>query len=246
MDRQKLSKVVLEHLRKREHESTGWKNEARLRLSRVWGRFGALSLWEKGIISGAAVLIVIGLPAAIFAFSTGGGGSDDTQVVAPASDRDEDPYVLPTSTPYDRPNATPKPIGVGGSPPIPTLSPEEINREDCDAIAGTPYQSEEERLWFIANCPEDDEDDDDPGNVTNPPTQPPVVQPTQAPPPPPPPTDDSLTASEAAAMAAQFLGVGTGACSASSAGAHWRVTCSVGGSAVTVCVFEQPLLVDYC
>jgi hypothetical protein len=41
--------------------------------------------------------------------------------------------------------------------PTPSVSafapaPPPTNRRNCDAIRGTPYQSEDERTWFLANC----------------------------------------------------------------------------------------------
>jgi len=48
--------------------------------------------------------------------------------------------------------------------PVPTATPI-VNRLDCDEIRGTPYHSEEERVWFLGNC----------------------ITPTPVPPPPPPP-----------------------------------------------------------
>ena len=263
MDRQKLSKVVLEHLRQREHENRGWQAEAKVRLSRWAGRFGALASWEKLVIAGAALLIVMGIPAAIIGFS-GGDGGDDAKAVAPGREIDE--YFIPTATPYTRSDATPRPIGVGGSPPVaatPTLSPEEINREDCDAIAGTPYQSEEEQLWYIDNCDQENDDGDGTGNPpSNPPTNPPSQPPTNPPPAPTTPPQQGLTASQAVSLGAQFLSanepkysVSAGNCSATNSGSFWTVSCNAsllgctGGICQTTlraCVFEQPLLVDYC
>jgi len=246
MDRQKLSHVVLEHLRQREHENKGWKATLKFRASRWWGRFGALAVWEKGIIAASAVLIIMALPVAVFALSNRGGG-DESAVVAPTYQRPN--YTpIPTSTPYIN-LATPKPIGIGGSPLVPTELPTEepINRRDCDAIKGTPYESEEERDWYAVNCPADDGGNDNGGNGG--PSQPPTQPPTNPPPPPPAPTStpvQGLTAAAAKALGANFLGVSSGSCTVTNAGAHWRVTCAVGGETVSVCVFEQPLLIDYC
>ena len=243
MDRQKLSKVVFDQLREREHENRGWQYAVKLRLSRTWGRFGALSVWEKSIIGGASMLIVMAVPAVIFAFSSGG-GSDDSSVTAPRSTVGRNTTPFPTATPYPRNDATPRPIAVGGSPadpPTPTLSPEPINRQDCDAIKGTPYQSEEERLWYISHCDEEEDDGTD-----KPPTQQPPPPPPPTQPPPPPPPDQGLTAGQAIALGAQFLGASSGSCSAVDNGSYWRVTCRIGQQTSAACVFEQPPVVDYC
>lgn len=244
MDRQKLSKVVFDQLREREHENRGWLNEIKLRLSHAWGRFGALSVWEKSVIAGASLLIVMAVPAVIFAFSSRG-GSDDSSVTAPRSTAERNTTPFPTATPYPRNNATPRPIAVGGSPPVPSppaLSPEPINRQDCGAIKGTPYQSEEERLWYLNNHCGDVEEDG--GSVTEPPTEPPAQPPTE--PPTQPPPDQGLTASQAISLGAQFLGASSGSCSAIDNGSYWRVTCRIGQETTVACVFEQPVLVDYC
>ena len=42
-------------------------------------------------------------------------------------------------------SSTPQP----GVTPTPDAS---LNREDCEAIRGTQYRSQEERQWFLANC----------------------------------------------------------------------------------------------
>ena len=41
--------------------------------------------------------------------------------------------------------------GVTG-PKITATATPTLNRQDCNAIRGTDYKSEEERLWFQANC----------------------------------------------------------------------------------------------
>lgn len=262
MDREKLSKVVLDHLRQREHENRGWKAETKVRVTRWAGRFGALSTIEKVIIAAAALMIVMGVPAAIFGFASGGGGGQDVQAVAPSRPT-SDGYQIPTATPYVRSDATPRPIGIGGSPPIPPTETVLPNREDCDAIQGTSYQSEEERLWYVDNCGDDNEP-----TVTNPPSNPPSRPPSRPPtnpptnPPPTSPPPAGLTASQAAALGAQFLSshepkytISAGNCSATDSGSFWTVRCNAtlrgcsGGVCTTViraCVFEQPLLVDYC
>jgi hypothetical protein len=242
MDRQKLSKVVFDQLRERQQENRGWQYEAKLRLSHAWGRFGALSVWEKSIIAGASLLFVMAVPAVIVAFSSGG-GSDDSSVTAPRSTVDRSSTPFPTATPYPRTNATPRPIAVGGPPPVPPAPPpssEPINRQDCDAIKGTPYQSEEERIWYLNNHCDDVQEDG--GSPTEPPPQPPTQPPATQPPPP----DQGLTASQAISLGAQFLGASSGSCSASDNGTYWRVSCLMAGKTAVACVFEQPVLVDYC
>lgn len=238
MDRQKLSKVVLDHIRERERESTSW-SKFQHRFSLSLDRFGALSFWERGVIAGTAIIVVMAVPAAIFAFSSGG-GSDDAPASATVSRRTPVVSEFPTSTPITK-GPTPKPIAIGGSRPTSTPEP---NREDCDAIKGTPYQSDEERQWYADNCSADEEPTptvqqgggNPPPPTARPPTQPPPPQPTQ------PPANQGLTAGEAAAMGAQFLGVDSSSCSASRASSYWSVTCG----STRVCVFENPAVIDYC
>lgn len=80
----------------------------------------------------------------------------------------EEPTTEPTVTvPTDTPEPPPATV-----PPPPPTEPPVLNRLNCDAISGTPYRSEEERLWYLDNC------------TAPPPTVPPP------PPPVPPPADD--------------------------------------------------------
>jgi hypothetical protein len=239
MDRQKLSKVVLDQIRERERETTSW-SRFQHRFSRSWNRVGASSIWEKGVIAAIAILLVMAVPAAIFAFSSGGG--DDAPPAAVVSRRTPVASEFPTTTPSAK-GPTPRPIAIGGSRPTSTPTTEP-NRRNCDAIEGTPYQSDEERQWYADNCDEEEPTPtaqqgggNPPPPPAQPPTQPPPVQPTQAPPP-----DQGLTAGQAAALGAQFLGVSANSCSASRASSYWRVTCG----STRVCVFERPAIIDYC
>ena len=114
-------------------------------------------------------------------------------------------------------------------------------RQDCAAILGTPYQSEAERLWFIANCAVPTEPA--PGGGV------PTPQPTLAPPPAPTPTPvPGLTASQAISravdwLASQGIGIDAGSCGASSSGSTWTVSCE---SNTTVCIQQSPIIIWLC
>ena len=239
MDRQKLSKAVLDQIRERERETTSW-SRFQHRFSRSWNRVGVSSVWEKGLIAAIAIALVMAVPAAIFAFSSGGG--DDAPPAAVVSSRTPVVSEFPTATPRTE-GPTPKPIAIGGSRP--TSTPQPIsNRANCDAIEGTAYQSSVERDWYVDNCNEEEPTPTAQPAGGNPPP-PPAQPPTQPPPPPPtqpPPPDQGLTADQAAALGAQFLGVSASSCSASPASSYWRVTCG----STRVCVFERPAVIDYC
>ena len=77
----------------------------------------------------------------------------DTEPTATEEPTAEPTVAVPTDTP-EPPTAT--------VPPPPATEPPVLNRLSCNAISGTPYRSEEERLWYLDNC------------TAPPPTSPPV------------------------------------------------------------------------
>jgi hypothetical protein len=93
----------------------------------------------------------IAVPVPIFlvtvAVSLATSGGDDAPEVA-----FNPTVVTPSSQNIDAPaTATPTVTKVPSTPtPEPTTPP--ANREDCDEIQGTAYESPEEREWYLANC----------------------------------------------------------------------------------------------
>jgi len=94
----------------------------------------------------------IGIPVPIFlvtvavtlATSGGDNNSPELAVNPPTATLSiENIDVAPTASPTPAPAATSTPEPAVEAPP---------NREDCDAIQGTDYQSPEEREWYLANC----------------------------------------------------------------------------------------------
>lgn len=84
---------------------------------------------------------------------------DSTKVETPtntaeAPELDEEPAATdaPTATPVpEEPTETSEPP-TATVPPPPATEPPVLNRLNCTAISGTPYRSEEERLWYLDNC----------------------------------------------------------------------------------------------
>jgi hypothetical protein len=96
-----------------------------------------------------AIPIPIFLITVAIALATSGGGDDDPEMaVAPptATISIENVDAPATSTPTSAP-----PAATSTTAPEPTPEPPP-NREDCDAIEGTAYESPEEREWYLANC----------------------------------------------------------------------------------------------
>ncbi len=86
-------------------------------------------------------LVVAALGAALVVVSASKGDDGPVTVVAAT-------VVVPTSVPTTTPAPTATPLPA--PPPEPTAVPD---RNDCAAIRADPtYRSENERLWFIANC----------------------------------------------------------------------------------------------
>jgi hypothetical protein len=95
-------------------------------------------LSPKYALIGGILLAVLLAGGVVVALSSGG-ASDATEPTPDLSAAAPD--VAPTSTPQPTPEPTATPV-----PPSAT------NRASCDAIRSTPYLSNEERDWFIANC----------------------------------------------------------------------------------------------
>ena len=74
-------------------------------------------------------------------------GGETTGLTSDASNLDAP--LKPWPTPSPEPTAA---ISVVTTPePSPTAEPE-TNRENCDAIRGTAYESDSEREWYLGNC----------------------------------------------------------------------------------------------
>ncbi len=189
-------------------------------MGNAWIRFLLLSVWEKGMVIGVGVLLAVIGPMAAFALMGGDEGQPalfpTATPIAIIADSGPTPTITPQAT------STPKAV-----PPTPTAKP--LNREDCDEIRGTVYQSNDEQEWFIANCEEEPEPVD---TATPEPVDsaPPVQQPTNTPQP-----EPSISASQAQTMAASWirsnvafseLNVSTGGCNAQPSGSGWRVGCT--------------------
>lgn len=95
-----------------------------------------------------AIPIPIFLITIAVTLATSGGGDDDGPNVAVAP---------PTST-LSLENVDAPATATPTSPPVATATTEPTvvvaapNRQDCDAIQGTAYESPEEREWYLANC----------------------------------------------------------------------------------------------
>jgi hypothetical protein len=245
--RDRLARFNLEPLSRAPKD--GW----RARLDRVvdmWGGFMAGSGWEKGFFA-AAVLLIAGLAiAAIFMLASnafgGGGGRKPVTAEGPLS----------TAT-LAQAQPTPTAIVIAVPNP-PTAAP--TDRTTCDAIRGTNYNSESERLFFEQNCMTPTAEPSNPGAgdggpPAEPPTEPPPA-PTEGP-----PVVDAGNAAEFAVYwiehnASQYTDVGP--CNVVQTGSYWVVTCnanlagcqgSVCATTVSVCVFPDPLQVrpaDQC
>ena len=196
-------------------EGVWWR--AAERISDIRARFMVLSWWEKGMVIGAGALVAVLTPMAAFALM----GGDEGQ-----------PALFPTATPIaiiadsgPPPTITPQATSTAKAVP-PTPTPKPPNREDCDEIKGTAYQSDDEQDWFNSNCDDEPEPDD-----TATPVQPPVEQqPTDTPQP-----EPSISASQAETMAASWirsnlafseLTVSTAGCNALPSGNGWLVGCT--------------------
>jgi len=59
--------------------------------------------------------------------------------------------LVPSSQNIDEPSTATATATTAASTPTPTPVPA-ANREDCDEIQGTAYESPEEREWYLANC----------------------------------------------------------------------------------------------
>jgi hypothetical protein len=246
--RERLAELGLEQLQRPPDSGV---RVLRRRALDFWRRFTAFSGLEKSFYIVAVVLAIAVVFGGLLALVRSGSGNDEKSVSA----------AVPRST-EKRTGAQPSPTAISiAVPTLPTRIPEPTeeaeptdqptqNRRNCDVIRGTPYRSQEERDWFAQNCSPNS------GPVGGVPTQPPA--PTLPPQPPPPP--DEFTASEAIALAVNWIStsapkayaVNSGACSAVQIGDHFVVTCQARlagcqstacDRTVEVCVFEASLAV---
>jgi len=242
--RDRLARLNLERLQS--PPTQGWRHVVE-RARDGFERFFAFAGWEKGIyVGGLLVVAVVGLGAMVILLknATAGGGES-----APSASLPE-VHGSPTATPV-RP--TPTTILIGG-PQLGTSTPAMApNRQDCEAIRGTDYLSEDEHVWFTNHCvtqtsPATPKKPGPPGPVTpsgggTPPT------PTPAPAP------SGLSSSEAVWLAADWIPqhmqytITLGSCTPVRTGNHWVVTCfgsppgcdsSACQVQVSVCAFADP------
>ena len=82
--------------------------------------------------------------------TSGGSNNNKTALVPTVGPSGANLDVGPTSTPRVAPTTAQGPAATATV--APTAAPAEPNREDCNAIRGTPYRSDNERNWFQANC----------------------------------------------------------------------------------------------
>lgn len=110
------------------------------------------------LFAGILVPIFLGTVLVTLATSGGGGGDDEPELAV-------NPTVSPSADNIDAPpTATTAPTLVPAAPTnTPEPTPEPPNREDCNAIQGTQYESPEEREWYLANCLNTDTATSNPG-----------------------------------------------------------------------------------
>jgi hypothetical protein len=97
------------------------------------------------------VRIALGLIAvgAMVAVSCSGNDANPPKPTATQQEAPATTALLATSTPAPLSTATEEPTAT--AVPQPT-QPQVTNRQDCAAIRGTSYLSEDERQWFQSNC----------------------------------------------------------------------------------------------
>jgi hypothetical protein len=226
--RERLADLGLERLQR--PSQRGWSSRTRQARDR-WNRFAAAG-WDRTFFAVACVVAVIVAVIGVVALATRGGGSDPA--TGPASIRSE-----PTESQQAANKASPTPITIGVPvfptfPPTiePTAEPDSgDNRQDCDAIRGTAYESNAERDWYAANCGPAGRK-----TATPPPGQvivPPPIQPT-SPPVQPTSPPQGMTAGQAISLgigwmttsAPKAYDVDSGSCTAANFGDHWVVSCT--------------------
>jgi hypothetical protein len=231
-----------------------------------WERFtSSTDMVRLGIIGGVIILPILGW--VLFTMVSGGSANDedpgvvaDTYPTAVRTPGTATPAATPTTIPTERP--TPRP---GDTP--------EPNRQDCDEIAGSSYQSDAEREWFTANCgalaavpppeppaSEPHEEDEEAEPPSPPPSRPPTPRPPNRPPPPPPPpppptqqpSGPQWTSGRASNAAKNWivnvahLADWAGPCSASWSSNRWMVNCSSSSGSMRVCILEQQHIYYQC
>ena len=228
------------------------------------GRYGLPSrlrsmeiTWERGVLALAAILIVCAVVGAVVVLTrsrTASNGEHQQQRVSRVLAATRTPRrATPTSTPPP----TTAPAVVTAGPP---------DRTDCDAIRGTDYRSEAEHQYYLAHCltPQSA-----PASAsTRPGSRPTLVGPPPPTPPGPEPTvPPAFGASDAMAVASDWISndaavaytTDPGLCNAVLIAGRWIVTCqatltgcSIGPECqanVTVCVLVDPIAVrpaDQC
>lgn len=225
-------------------------------LRRAW----TLSWWGKGIAVGVGILLVIG---ALYSFVAINGSGDDGQAEAVLGGRASvtaSATAAPaTAVPATAVPATAEPTSAAATPKRQATEEPAVVRADCDEIAGTPYESGEERDWYLENCLGG-------GLVEIPPFQPnpvpsaPIPMSSSVPPAsapkltatPVPAPAVHLSAGEAVAAALGLIAGGgssddVGPCNAIRTGSgQWLVACASSGGTVSVCIVEVPLTVWFC
>lgn len=213
-------------------------SRATLRASRRLRRGDAFLVASGVLIVG---VIIAALSVLVISLASGGGEKQPASAVGVR----RTPTVLRQASPTATTPAIATPQPATAQPTV---------RQDCDAIRGTDYQSEAERVYFQQNCLEPGAPATNPTRPPSVPTSaPPVVQPTAAPPASPAPASDASTAIGLAVdwiahQAAPSYATDAGSCNAVQASGHWVVTCNARlsgcqGSAceaiVSVCVLSD-------
>ncbi len=236
--REKLAELSFDQLPRR--PDTGLRGFAH-RLHHRWFRFMASAGWEKAFFAFACLVAAVVALIGIVALATRGGNADH-----PSGPSASLPEGTTTSVSGVKATSTAIMINV---PVIPTRLPtstevpdEGANRADCDAIRGTPYESDAERDWYAENC----------GSARGTPTRSSGPTPPPGPTQPPPPTvPQGVSAGEAISLAVDWMTtsapksytVDPGTCSAVYLGDHWVVSCTAQLSGCQNEACERPLQV---
>jgi hypothetical protein len=90
-----------------------------------------------GWLAVSGVILVL-LMSAFVGLKDSGGASTAADVTPVSTEGGIEVTITPTAT---------------AEPAPPTATPDAaVNRENCDVIRGTPYQTDQERTWYLANC----------------------------------------------------------------------------------------------
>jgi hypothetical protein len=246
--RERLAELGLEGLQR--PPKRGLQAKSR-NLSDRWHRFIAAG-WERPFFAVACVVAVVIAIVGVVALATRGGGGNthassvtrlqatptkQAGVLAAPTSIVIDVPVIPTRQPTDEPTA------------------DATNREDCEAIRGTPYRSAAERNWYADNCPDGGQP------VKGSPTRPAGSTPGQPTAPPPPTAPQGVSSGQAIALAVTWMTtsapkaytVDSSTCSAIQFGDHWTVSCTgrlagcqsaACAASLDVCVFADRRVVS--